>query len=96
MKKSFTILFLILIITGCAVKHYALGMSEAEFTASQKYNLTLVETTSGRSVYKRIEQMDGQRVVANMYYYFKDGRLVRTERVEEPTPTVVIVEKRNN
>jgi hypothetical protein len=93
MKKSFAILFLTVILASCAVKQYAIGMSETEFTASQKYNLSLVEATQGRSVYKRVVEVDAQRVVANMYYYFKNGRLVRMERVEEPKPAVVFVEK---
>ncbi|WDF75753.1 hypothetical protein PQ469_17855 [Mucilaginibacter sp. KACC 22773] len=93
MKKSFAILFMSVILASCAVKQYTIGMSETEFTASQKYNLSLVEATQGRSVYKRVVEADAQRVVANMYYYFKDGRLVRMERVEEPKPAVVVVEK---
>jgi hypothetical protein len=93
MKKSFAILFLSVILVSCAVKQYTIGMSETEFTASQKYNLRLFEATQGRSVYKRVVEADAQRVVANMYYYFKDGRLVRMERVEEPKLTVVVVEK---
>ncbi len=93
MKKTFAILFLSFILFGCAVKQYTIGMSEAEFTASQKYNLSLVEATQNRSVYKRIVEADGQRVIANMYYYFKDGHLVRMERVEEHKPAVVVVEK---
>jgi len=93
MKKSLAILFLSVILASCAVKQYTIGMSETEFTASQKYNLSLVEATQGRSVYKRVVEVDAQRVVANMYYYFKDGHLVRMERVEEPKPAVVVVEK---
>jgi uncharacterized lipoprotein YajG len=93
MKKLFAILLLSFILSGCAVKQYTIGMSETEFTASQKYNLSLVEATQGRSVYKRVVEADAQRVVANMYYYFKEGRLVRIERVEEPKPAIVVVEK---
>jgi uncharacterized protein YcfL len=95
MKKLFAILLLSFALSGCAVKQYTIGMSETEFTASQKYNLSLVEATQGRSVYKRVVEADAQRqrVVANMYYYFKEGRLVRMERVEEPKPAIVVVEK---
>jgi len=70
-------------------------MTEAEFTASQKYNLSLVEATQNHTVYKRMVEADGQRVIANMYYYFKDGRLVRMERVEEPKPIVVVQKAKN-
>lgn len=40
-------------------------------------------------------EADGQRIIANMYYYFKDGRLVRMERVEEPKPIVVVQKAKN-
>lgn len=94
MKRSLIILSFLFIIASCKVPNYAIGMGEKEFTASQKYNLDLVEASRGRSVYKRAVETDGKRVIANMYYYFADGKLVRMERVESP-PDVVIEQRKS-
>ncbi|AYL94194.1 hypothetical protein [Mucilaginibacter celer] len=100
MKRSIIILSLLFIITSCAalknggVPQYTLGMSEQDFTASQRFNLSLVEATPGHTIYKRTVEVDAQRVVASMYYYFDDGKLVRMRRVEEPKPIVVVEQKR--
>lgn len=94
MKKSLFILSLLFIIASCKVPNYAIGMSENEFTASQKYNLTLVEASRGRAIYKRAVESDGKTVTANMYYYFVDGKLVRMERVEN-NPDIIIEQRKS-
>jgi uncharacterized protein YcfL len=99
MKRSFIIITLLFVITSCSVlqnggvPQYALGMSEKDFTASQRFNLSLIEATQGHSIYKRTVEADAQRVIANMYYYFDNGKLVRMRRVEEPKPVVVVEQK---
>lgn len=99
MQKLLVILYLLFIITGCAalknggVIDYPIGMSEKDFTASQRINLDLVEATQGHSVYKRRVGFVGEHGIAYMYYYFDDGKLVRMRRWEEPDPVVIVTPK---
>ena len=93
-KSLILSLFILLILSGCSVKHYTIGMSESEFKNSEKYNLELVEETSQHAVYRRIASADAQmKPLSYHYYYFNSGTLVRTELIETHKPDVVVLSK---
>ncbi|SEP08433.1 hypothetical protein SAMN05192574_12146 [Mucilaginibacter gossypiicola] len=94
LKNSIICLSILLLLSGCSVKHYTIGMSESEFKNSEKYNLELVEETSQHAVYRRVAAADPQmKPLSYHYYYFNNGTLVRTELVETPKPDVVVLSK---
>lgn len=94
LKNSIISISILLILSGCSVKHYAIGMSESEFKNSEKYNLELVEETSQHAVYRRIASADSQmKPLSYHYYYFNSGTLVRTELVGAPKPGIVLLSK---
>lgn len=94
LKNSIISISILLILAGCSVKHYTIGMSEGEFKNSEKYNLELVEETSQHTVYRRIAAADSQmKPLSYHYYYFNNGTLVRTELVEAPKPGIVLLSK---
>jgi major membrane immunogen (membrane-anchored lipoprotein) len=94
MKKIFIIASLsLLIISGCSTtknaQRYTIGMSEQEFK-THKFLLELVEQTAERSVYRRLDSYSqDQKTSDYMYYYFKDGKLVRIQRITE-VPTIIV------
>ncbi|WPU97504.1 hypothetical protein SNE26_15870 [Mucilaginibacter sp. cycad4] len=61
-------------------------MSEQDFTASHKNNLTIMEATKGHTVYRRVIGNNGER----MYYYFENDKLVKMRRADSPNSVVVI------
>jgi uncharacterized protein YceK len=94
LKNSIISLSILLILSGCSVKHYTIGMSESEFKNSEKYNLELVEETSQHAVYRRIAAADSQmKPLSYHYYYFNSGTLVRTELIDAPKPGIVVLGK---
>jgi uncharacterized protein YceK len=94
LKNPLISLAILLILSGCSVKHYTIGMSESEFKNSEKYNLELVEETSQHAVYRRIAAADAQmKPLSYHYYYFNSGTLVRTELIEAPKPSMVLLSK---
>jgi hypothetical protein len=94
LKNSIISISILLILSGCSIKHYTIGMSESEFKNSEKYNLELVEETSQHAVYRRIAAADSQmKPLSYHYYYFNSGTLVRTELVEAPKPGIVLLSK---
>lgn len=93
-KNIFLSLSILLILSGCSVKHYTIGMSESEFKNSEKYNLELVEETSQHAVYRRVASADAQmKPLSYHYYYFNSGTLVRTELIETNKPDIVLLSK---
>ena len=94
LKNTLIILSILLVFSGCSVKHYTIGMSESEFKNSEKYNLELVEETSQHAVYRRTASADAQsKPLSYHYYYFNNGTLVRTELVDAPKPGIVFLGK---
>lgn len=94
LKNVLITLSILLILAGCSVKHYTIGMSESEFKNSEKYNIELVEETSQHAVYRRVASADAQmKPLSYHYYYFNSGTLVRTELVETPKPGIVLLSK---
>ncbi|MEO3406712.1 hypothetical protein AAFN85_22540 [Mucilaginibacter sp. CAU 1740] len=94
LKNSILSLLILLILSGCSVTHYAIGMSESQFRNSEKYNLQLVEETSQHTVYRRIAAQDAQmKPLSYYYYYFNNGVLTRTQLIEAPKPDVVLLSK---
>ncbi|UOE47513.1 hypothetical protein MTO98_24190 [Mucilaginibacter sp. SMC90] len=94
LKNVLITLSILLILAGCSVKHYTIGMSESEFKNSEKYNIELVEETSQHTVYRRVASADAQmKPLSYHYYYFNSGTLVRTELVETPKPGIVLLSK---
>lgn len=94
LKNLLISLSFLLILSGCSVKHYTIGMSESEFKNSEKYNLELVEETSQHAVYRRVASADSQmKPLSYHYYYFNSGTLVRTELIEAHKPDIVLLSK---
>jgi len=94
LKNVLITLSFLLILSGCSVKHYTIGMSESEFKNSEKYNLELVEETSQHAVYRRVASADAQmKPLSYHYYYFNSGTLVRTELIETNKPDIVLLNK---
>lgn len=94
LKNTLISLSILLILSGCSVTHYTIGMSESEFKNSEKHNLELVEETSQHAVYRRIGALDAQmKPLSYYYYYFNNGTLVRTQLTEVAKPDVVVLSK---
>ncbi len=74
------------IFTACKTQIYAIGSSEAEFKAQNK-GADVVEQTAHSTIYRR--DRTAFRSGATTYYYFEDGKLVRTD-LTGPNPNIII------
>ena len=85
MKKVITI-FAFIILSGCKVPVYTLGMTEADFKAHNKFAI-IAEATAGRTVYKNESYQDNKGNMHYQYFYFVDGKLTR---IEESRPDIIV------
>lgn len=88
MKSLLTLLLLIVIVSGCSMPQYTLGMTEAEFKAHTKW-AELSEASAERTVYKQRSGAESHGYTPYLYYYFVDGKLVRIDEGEQK-PAVVV------
>ena len=91
MKNLLTILLLSIVISGCSIPQYTLGMTEAEFKARKNWTATteLSEASAERTVYKQRSGPELHGFTPYLYYYFIDGKLVRIDEGEQK-PAVVV------
>ena len=91
MKNLLTILLLSIVISGCSIPQYTLGMTEAEFKARKNWTATteLSEASAERTVYKQRSGPESHGFTPYLYYYFVNGKLVRIDEGEQK-PAVVV------
>jgi hypothetical protein len=85
MKKFITISALI-ILSGCKVPVYTIGMTEADFKAHNRFAI-IAEATAGRTVYKNDSYLDNKGNMHYQYFYFAGGKLTR---IAEREPDIII------
>jgi hypothetical protein len=85
MKKIITI-FALIILSGCKLPVYTIGMTEADFKAHNKFTV-IAEATAGRTVYKNESYQDNKGNMHYQYFYFDDGKLTR---IEERKPDIIV------